>query len=147
MKRGKEVKLNIKENYNTISGTVDNKNPKSIYISVSAWGKPNLNEDIDYTKVIAGISKSVKQSLSKHINKDRFIKDRFIIDLDMRESGIKFEKRSYMNCEITLFQRQDINNLPVTSEELIEDITQVSDSILDEVFEGTDYFTFYKTKK
>ena len=39
MKRGKEVKLDINPNYKISVGTVDNKNPKSIYISLSAWGQ------------------------------------------------------------------------------------------------------------
>ena len=40
MKRGKEMKIETSYQYNIISGTVDNKNPKSVYIQISAWGKP-----------------------------------------------------------------------------------------------------------
>ena len=45
MKRGKEVKINLPYQYNVITGTVDNKNPKAIYIQISAWGKPKENGD------------------------------------------------------------------------------------------------------
>ena len=40
MKRGKEMKIDTQHQYNIKSGTVDNKNPKSVYIQISAWGKP-----------------------------------------------------------------------------------------------------------
>ena len=44
MKRGKEIKLNLPYEYNVISGAVDNRNPESIYIQISAWGKPKNKE-------------------------------------------------------------------------------------------------------
>jgi hypothetical protein len=146
MKRGKEVKLDISKNYNVVSGTVDNKNPKSIYISISAWGNPLVKEEMDYTKVINDLDKRIKKTLSSNINKNRF-KDIIVTDLDMRESGIKFGKRSYMNCEVTLFQRNDIENLPITSDELLTDIKNVTNNLLEESFENSNHFTFHKTKK
>ena len=146
MTRGKEIKFNIHENYNTVSGTVDNKDPKSIYISISAWGNPKLSSEVDYNKVITNLSKDIKTGLNKGVNENNFIKDRSIIDLDMRESGIKFNKRSYMNCEMTLFQKINTGVLPLISEELNEDIKNIINSVLIEAFESSDYFTFTKTK-
>ena len=49
MKRGKEITLQSRENYKVKLGTIDNKNPKTIYLNVSAWGKP-LTEEEDYDK-------------------------------------------------------------------------------------------------
>ena len=45
MKRGKEITLDINSNYKVKIGTVDNKNTKSIYINLSAWGKLNNEDD------------------------------------------------------------------------------------------------------
>ena len=45
MKRGKEITLDINSNYKIKIGTVDNKNTKSIYINLSAWGKLNNEDD------------------------------------------------------------------------------------------------------
>ena len=59
MKKGKEIKLNLPYNYNVISGTVDNKNPESIYIQISAWGKPK-NKKENYDSIIRQKSKTVK---------------------------------------------------------------------------------------
>ena len=59
MKRGKEVKLDINPNYKISVGTVDNKNPKSIYISLSAWGQLLKEEnEIDYDRIINKIKKA-----------------------------------------------------------------------------------------
>ena len=52
MKRGKEVRINLPYEYNVVSGTVDNKNPKSLYIQISAWGKPKtFSEQQDYNNI------------------------------------------------------------------------------------------------
>ena len=145
MKRGKEIKLNINDNYNVVTGTVDNKNPKSIYIVICGWGDPTLDNDIDYTRVINDINKNIRQTLYNDINKNRFDHNQMVVDLDMRESGIKFNKRSYMCCEITLFQNHPL--LPITSEELLDNIKDVSNDILNNVFDKNVYFTFHQRKK
>jgi hypothetical protein len=57
MKRGKEIKLNLPYNYNVISGVVDNRNPESIYIQISAWGKPKNKEEENFDSIIKQKSK------------------------------------------------------------------------------------------
>ena len=95
MKRGKEITLNINSNYKIKLGTVDNKNPKSIYINLSAWGEPNDDEeDINYDTIIKKLRKNIKQNINYNINSDNFYKDKYIVDLDMRSSGIRNKKRS-----------------------------------------------------
>ena len=39
-KKGKKIKIKTHLNYKTVSGTVDNSNPKSVYVSISSWAKP-----------------------------------------------------------------------------------------------------------
>ena len=54
MKRGKEITLDVSSNYKVKLGTVDNKNSKSIYISLSAWGELlPTNDIINYDGVIS----------------------------------------------------------------------------------------------
>ena len=38
-KNGKQLISEGHENYRVLSGTVDNKNPKALYLSISAWGE------------------------------------------------------------------------------------------------------------
>jgi len=39
MKLGKEIKLDLLENYKTKIGTVNNKESKSLYLNFTAWGE------------------------------------------------------------------------------------------------------------
>jgi hypothetical protein len=144
MKRGKENKINVSNNYCIVSGTVDTKNPKSIYINMSAWGEPKLEGDVSYDRVISQINKQIKQKLYSKINKQQFIHDRILVDLDMRESGIQYGKRSFMNCEITLYQK---NELSIDSDELNTELTNITKLIVDEILDSNEFFSFYKSKK
>lgn len=143
MKRGKEITLKSRENYKVKLGTIDNKNPRTIYLNVSAWGEP-LTEEEDYEKVINKIRKNIKQNLYSKIGHNNFDKEKYIVDLDMRSSGISKSKRSFMSCEITLFQKDDI---PVNNPLMINESNTIITNIIDECLENNSYFEFYKTKK
>ena len=36
------------ENYRVLSGTVDNKNPKALYLNISAWGESIVSGEVNY---------------------------------------------------------------------------------------------------
>jgi hypothetical protein len=145
-KRGKELKMDLSDNYNIVYGTVDNKNAKAIYINISAWGEPTQEEVVDYGRIIGRLSKCVKQSTYNYLNinyNKEFHADRSITDLDMRESGIRFGKRSFMNCEITIFQKEIIESInnDVTSEVLTNIVNEAIDCL-----DKFEYFSFNKKK-
>lgn len=143
MKRGKEIKMDLTDNYNIVSGTVDNKNPKALYINVSAWGEPIQEKEENYNRVIRNLDKKVRQSLFDVLDESTYIKGRTIVDLDMRESGVMFGKRSFMSCEVTLYQ---VNERPINTDSMVEEIKGITKSIIDEAFETNEYFKFHKTK-
>ena len=133
MKRGKELKLDINPNYKIKIGTVDNKNPKSIYINLSAWGELNEDdEEINYDKVISLLRKRIKNNINQNI-----------VELDMRSSGITTKKRSFMCCEITLYQK---NMIPVNKSHMVESTTNIVQNIIKDCLDDQPHFTFYKTK-
>ena len=142
MKRGKEITLETKENYKVKLGTIDNKNPRTIYLNVSAWGEP-LTEEDNYDSVLNNLRKRVKQKLFTNIKDSNYNTDRYIVDLDMRSSGISKTKRSYMSCEITLFQKEKI---PVNNPFTISEGTKLVTNLIDDCFECSNHFKFYKTK-
>ena len=144
MKRGKEIKLEIDENYKVKIGTVDNKNPKSIYINLSAWGELiGEDEELNYNKIISLLRKKIKHNINKTISKEDFHKDKYIVDLDMRSSGISKSKRSFMSCEVTLFQK---NNIPVNQYYIIKTVTNIANNIIKDCLDSQNHFKFYKTK-
>jgi hypothetical protein len=144
-KRGKEITLDVDSSYKVRLGTVDNKNPKSIYISLCAWGEPmKETENINYNSVISNLRKQIKHNINSTIDVNDFHTDKYIVDLDMRSSGISDGKRSFMSCEITLFQK---NNISVTKPKMINTATDIVKNVIGSCLEKQEHFTFYKTKK
>jgi hypothetical protein len=144
IKTGKQLMVETYKNYNIISGTVDNKNPKSLYLNISAWGDP-INESIEnYANVINHINKKIKSELFNKLDPTLFQVNRTIVDFDMRESGIEYGKRSYMNCEITLFQN---NSFKLQEKIIQENIDRILNDVINNVLNDNPYFKFYKKKK
>jgi hypothetical protein len=54
------------------------------------------------------MNRSVKHSIFNNINKEIF-DDKFIVDLDLRTSGLQLKKKSFMNLEINLFLNQELD--------------------------------------
>ena len=147
MKTGKELKISNFKNYNIVFGSVNNKHPKAVYINISAWAEPNDENEINYTRVIRDINKKTKQVLFNIFDgnfQSEFLKDRTIVDLDIRESGIRYGKRSFMNCEMTLFLNTEIQVNSELMKDMLDDIVK---SVISLVFEDNRSFKFYKKKK
>ena len=144
LKTGKQMKLELFKNYKITTGTIDNKNPKAMYITISAWGKPNIDGEINYSDVIRKLNKQIKSKLFDNLDKTLFDSNRSIVDLDMRNSGISFDKKSYMNCEITLFK---LNNFKIQDKKIKEHMKEIISIIIEDVFDESNYFEFHKSKK
>ena len=146
MKNGKEVKVNKFKNYSIVYGSVDNKHSKAVYINISAWAEPQDNEMISYNRVIKDINKKIRQTLFNIFDiktENEIRKNNTIVDLDIRESGIKYGKRSFTNCEITLFLNSEI---PVNSESMKEKLDIITEKIINSCFDNNKTFKFYKKK-
>jgi hypothetical protein len=146
MKNGKELKVTNFKNYNIVFGSVNNKHSKAVYINISAWADPNNNEIISYNRIIKDINKKVKQNLFNIFDdgcETDIKKNNTIVDLDIRESGIRYGKRSFMNCEITLFLTSEI---PVNSETMKHKLDTITHKIINSSFENNKTFKFYKKK-
>lgn len=141
--RGTEIKIDNYKDFNVVFGTMDKKNPKSIYIKISAWGTPKNGSDLPYSKEVQRLSKGVKRNLFSSLNKNRFEVNRTLVDLDMRVSGIGYGKHSFMSCEITLFQT---NNYLLNSDNMLFELNKISDEILKKTFVNNEDFEFNKKK-
>jgi hypothetical protein len=142
-KKGKKIKINTHSNYKTVSGTVDNRNPKSVYVSISSWARPKIDEDINYGKILTSINNRVKRTVANNMNTDMFDSRRYIIDFDMKSSGIRYGKKSFMNCEITLYQKL---KLKLNEDNLQRELKSIIDNVIKEVFTENQYFSFEKKK-
>ena len=107
MKKGKTSRIigfpEAKINY----GTVDAKTLKSIYLNIQSWVTPK-QEFTNPDRVVSDFSKSIKNSVYEMIDLGIF-KSNYIVDLDLRTSGITYGKKSFMNLEITFFLSFEID--------------------------------------
>ncbi len=147
MKSGKQIRMETNKNYNITYGCVDNKNPKSVFINITGWAEPLSEDEEDYNKIIKSLNKKIRQTIYNFLsdnNTTSFIKDKTIVDLDLRESGIKFGKRSFMSCEITLFQNEDNS---INSDIVKKGLNLISNLVIDETFEKDKDFKYHKRKQ
>lgn len=146
MKTGKELKINSYKNYNIVLGSVNNRHPKAVYLNISAWSEPISECETSYTRIIRDLNKKIKQSLFNlfDLNADtEFLKDRTIVDLDIRESGIRYGKRSFINCELTLFLNSEI---PINSDKMQPMLDSIINTVITQTFEESKHFKFHKKK-
>jgi hypothetical protein len=140
MKTGKYIPLGIYKDVKIGYGTVDYKNLKAIYLKLNSWVQPE--SDTDYEITISRSRRKVKEIIYNYETK--FFKKPSIVDLDIRTKGIKLEKRSFMNLEVTLYVE---NQFDVKSKEVKSIIKNIHEKIIDSALEDKKLFNFYKSKK
>jgi len=141
MKTGKYISLG---EYNEVKigyGTVDFKNLKTIYLKLNAWVEPNNDTD-DFDYLINKTRRGIKEIIYNLKNEN--FKPQSIVDLDIRTKGIKLNKRSFMNLEVTLYVD---NFFDVKSKHVKLSIKEIIKSIIDDRLYNKNLFNFYKNKK
>ena len=144
MKSGKFINLNVNEQFKCGYGTVDSKNLKSIYSKITCWVEPT-NNVTNWNTVIGGLKRKISGKLTETLNiTDKFKKDRFIVDLDIRASGLEKGKKSFMNCEITLFTN---GSYEIRDVDFKTDVNHIIENIIDNSVIPYSSFTYYKSKR
>ena len=142
MKLGKELSLKTEKPFKIKVGTVNNKEPRTIYLVLSSWVEPTQDYE-NYQPTLNKIKKNIKRFLSEVVPSESFKKEKIIVDFDLRSSGIVKNKKSFMSCEITLFQK---NLRKINSPSTIMELQWLSTRLINEVFEIDENFT-YNIKK
>jgi hypothetical protein len=142
MKKGKTSKLNIFDEAKCHYGTVDSKNFKSIYIVLQTWIEPIVEQD-NWNKTTGELKRQILHTLLEVADSTTFEK-KYIVDLDLRTSGIQKNKKSFLNLEVTLF----INNQNISFKSLIlrDKVKRILQSIYKDDLKNSKYFTLSKTK-
>jgi hypothetical protein len=141
MKTGKYIPLGTYNDVKIGYGTVDFKNLKTIYLKLNSWVQPE-NETDDFDHMIHKTRRKVKEIL--YNLKNPYFKQQSIVDLDIRTKGIKLEKRSFMNLEITLYVDRQFD---VKSKEIKNNIKDILCSVIEGGLSDKKLFNFYKSKK
>ena len=143
MKKGKSIKLLSHRDFKINYGTVDSKNLKSIYINIQTWAEPKV--DINYpTRVVNSLSRSIKHTVLNSIDENIF-NNKFIVDLDLRSSGIQSNKKSFLNLECYLYPKDIV--IEFKDYGLKNSIKKIIDSVINENFTKNNTFNFTLTKK
>ena len=145
LKQGREINTKTSKYFRTSYGTVDVKSFKSIYLNLSSWVEP-LHEIERWNERINRMKYKIKSTIHNSLTKTPF-REKVIVDLDLRSSGIKMGKRSFMKCEVTLFLNNLKNSKDLKSKEIKNSVELLTTEIIDKSFKTSKDFEFYSTKK
>ncbi len=141
MKTGKFIPLGHYGNVKIGYGTVDYKNLKTIYIKLNSWLLPETDTK-DFDLIISKSRREIKNYF--YYFENEFFRKENIVDLDIRTKGIKIEKKSFMNLEVTLFVK---NHFDIRDKKVKSIIKEISEHIVDNNLKDKNLFNFYKNKK
>lgn len=142
MKKGKKIALNIFNDIKTSYGTVDSTNFKSLFVNMQTWVEPIMYSS-NWRSVIGSLSREMKHSVREKLLTSNF-KNVFILDLDLRSSGISFKKKSFLSLEITLYPEKDKN---FKSDETKKFISELINKIYIDTLKNNKAFKIYGKSK
>ena len=128
----------------TSYGTVDVSSLKSIYLNLSSWAEPQ-KDLLEWERPIKKVKNDIKHTVYNKLNETPF-KTKTIVDLDLRASGIKKGKRSFLRCEITLFLK-DLKHKDIKVPCISESVTNITSDIINKTLLTSQTFKFHKSKK
>jgi hypothetical protein len=143
MKKGRTSKIKTSNIAKITYGTVDSVTLKSIYLNIQTWVEPIKDYD-NWNRIVLNMSRSIKHVILESVNKNLF-EEKFIVDLDLRPSGISLGKKSFMNLEITFYLVDSSTDFK--SKGIKDFMKKTTNDIFDEIFYNNQYFKFYLTKK
>ena len=141
MKKGKTVNLSQYESLKTFYGTVDSKELKSIYINIQTWVNPTEDKE-NWNSIVNSLTRSIKHSVL-HSMDNNIYKENFIVDLDLRTSGIRYDKKSFMNLEINLFTKKDYD---FKSIEIKDSVKKILKRVYKDNISNNNHFSFSSSK-
>jgi hypothetical protein len=143
MKKGKTSKITGFKTAKVVYGTVDSINFKSLYLNIQTWVEP-IKDSENWNRIVQNLSRSIKHVVHESLDRKTF-DDKFIVDLDLRSSGISLGKKSFLNLEVNLYLKEE--ELDFKSTSLKETLKKLSKDIYQNGFLESKYFNFYLTKR
>jgi hypothetical protein len=142
MKKGKTARIIGIKNAKVIYGTVNSIEFKSVYLNIQTWVDPKKDSQ-NWQRVVLNLSREIKHAIHEKLDRNLF-EEKFIVDLDLRSSGLSLGKKSFANLEINLFLR--VKDLDFKSSKLKDSLKKIMKNVFDSSFTKNEYFEFYLTK-
>ena len=127
MKKGKTSKLELFKDAKCYYGSVDTAQLKSIYLVLQTWVTPIVEKE-NWNTTVGSITRTIKHKILEVANKDLF-KDHFIVDMDLRTSGILPNKKSFFNLEINLFLEKELEFKSIEIKNSVKKIVKIINKI------------------
>ena len=144
LKQGREINTKISDLFKTSYGTVDVSSLRSIYVNMSTWVEP-IEDSTNWASPIKKVKSQIKHKIHNQLSDTPF-RGKTIVDLDLRASGIKKGKRSFLRCEVTLYLK-DLKYGDIKVPCISDSIINTTDKIINETLLTSTVFRFYKSKK
>lgn len=143
MKKGKTSKIAGFKTAKVIYGTVDSFNFRSLYLNIQTWVEP-IKDSENWSRVVQNLSRAIKHVVLDSLDKTIF-DDKFIVDLDLRSSGLTLGKKSFLNLEINLYLKEE--SLDFKSVVLRDSLKKMAKDVFQNGFLENKYFSFYLSKR
>ena len=140
MKKGKFIPVGVYNDVKSGYGTVDHKNLKTIYIQFNSWLQPTTT-DFDFDREIQRTRRNIKNYL--YSLKSEYFKSQSIVDLDIKTNGIREDKRSFMDLEITLFTDRFFD---VRANHIKSYVKEICEYVIDNHLIEETLFNFHQNK-
>lgn len=139
----KEQTLNIfQDNFNFKIGLVDKNVNNTIYINGNSWIEPKSSVE-DFTSEINSLKRAFNVFFVRNLKYTNFNHDKYIVVLDIKNSGISFNKRSFINFELHLKHKD--TNFNFKENLYKEEIIQLINRLINECFFNFS-FLYYNNK-
>lgn len=144
MKTGKFIAIENANQFNVGYGSVNIKDLKSIYINLSSWVTPK-NNHLNWDRLISDIRRQIIYKIKYDISKSEIFRaEHIIVNLDVKTNGLEKGKKSFLNCEVTIFVKKQI---PITDKKLKNEVKKISQNVIDQCFLPVKQFKYQKTKQ
>lgn len=143
MKKGKTSKITGFKTAKVIYGTVDSFNLRSLYLNIQTWVEP-IKDSENWNRVVQNLSREIKHVVLDSLDKTIF-DDKFIVDLDLRSSGLTLGKKSFLNLEINLYLKEE--GIDFKSVILRDSLKKLTKDVFQNGFLENKYFAFYLSKR
>ena len=135
----KQCVLSTSTNFSVKVNTINPKSTECLFVDIKSWIKPQA--EYDFEKLPSSINKKIKQDIFYKL-KDAPFEKNFILDFDLRASGLRKDKLSFMKINLALFPKTPLPFLHDTYKETLNGI--INDTI--KILEDYD-IKYYKNKK
>jgi hypothetical protein len=142
MKKGKTSQIQGFKTAKVIYGTVDSVDFKSLYLNIQTWVEPKVNTE-NWNRIVLNLSRFIKHSVLDSLDKTLF-DGKFIVDLDLRSSGLQKGKKSFLNLEINFYLTG--RETDFKSRRIKDSLKKMCKQIFQENFTNNEYFKFQLTK-